>query len=98
MAKVIKGKASQLPTIRSLTHKEFKEMYARKISEAHMMEAASAGDIVLAAEKNFARMDFFIKEVYGDPNLEELDQNVLNQLIRDTIHITVNGATDEEKN
>ena len=98
MVKVIKGKTPKLPTVRSLTHKEFKEMYARKISEAHMMEAANAGDIVLAAEKNFARMEFFINEVYGDPNLEELDQNVLNQLIRDTIHITVNGATDEEKN
>lgn len=84
---------------RALTFREVKKMDELKISERFLREYISEANLPKISEWGFARVDFFVEEIYQDESIYDWDNHVLNLFIDKTMGLTFGREeTDQEKN
>lgn len=82
---------------RSLTHKEYKKMFDEGFSYEQIIKLIDENGLVEAMEKGFARQDFFIDEIYGDPTMREWPQHELLKFIEYTMRLTIGAENEDEE-
>ena len=84
---------------RPLTFREVKKMDELKISERFLREYIADGNLAKISEWGFARVNFFVEEIYRDESICDWPNHVLNLFIDKTMGLTFGREeTDQEKN